>query len=169
MWCARWQAIDDQSERLDAAIQFSQMAAFAAASYNTAYRPHLDYYNGVNVVALLACWSTCSSARAGITPPCPSSPSQTSAPRCASPRRRRVTSDPVGSGTTDAMIWASATLGELAVLLGNASEAERFYSDAAGVPGVSYFQLDSMRSQLRLYERLQFNPEPVAAAMRQIE
>jgi hypothetical protein len=67
------------------------------------------------------------------------------------------------------VIWAAGTLGELAVLVGDADEAQRQYSAAAGVPGISYFQLDSMLSQLHLYERLSFQPKAVAAAREPVD
>jgi tetratricopeptide (TPR) repeat protein len=172
MWRARWEPVEDEAERLAAAVRCSQMAAFAARSYNAAYRLHLDYYNGINVVALSRLLEHLAkrTGRRPATAPTLATADVCAAVRVAATSARGLAQDTLGAvGGSDAMVWASGTLGELAVLLGDPDEADRHYSDAAGVPGVSYFQLDSMRSQLRLYERLGFEPDAVAAARAPLE
>jgi len=171
MWRARWEPVEDEDERLATAVGCSQMAAFAARSYNAAFRLHLDYYNGINVVALSRLLEHLAqrTGRRPATAPAAATADVCAAVRVAATSARELALDTLGAGDADAMVWASGTLGELALLLGDADEAERHYSDAAGVPGVSYFQLDSMRSQLRLYERLGFEPAAVAAASAPVE
>jgi hypothetical protein len=171
MWRAHWESIEDEPQRLEAAIRTSQTAEFAAASYLTAYRRHLDYYNGINLVALLRVLEHLA-RRTGRShaaiPELPVADICTSVRVAAAVARDRARSAAVRTADTDEMIWASATLGELAVLLGEPRDAERYYAEAAGVPGVSYFQLDSMLAQLRLLERLAFKPDAVAAATQQL-
>jgi hypothetical protein len=166
MWRARWQEVEDEDERVGAAVQFSQMAAFAAASYHTAYRVHLDYYNGINVVALLRLLDHLA-VRTGRQPaavPVLNVDDVCTAVRVAAAAASDRAQDALAGGNPETLIWSAGTLGELAVLLGDAGEAQRQYTAAAGVPNISHFHLDSMLSQLRLYELLGFEPEAVRAA-----
>jgi hypothetical protein len=61
-------------------------------------------------------------------------------------------------------IWSTATLGELAVAAGDAGEAQAKYGLACAVPGVTFFNKQSMLGQLDLLEKLDFNASAVAAA-----
>jgi hypothetical protein len=171
MWRARWEHVDEEHERLSSAVQFSQVAAFAAASYHAAYRVHLDYYTGVNVVALLTLLDHLKE-RTGRLPaivPVHNVGDVCTAVRVAASSAADRAQDTLGASDPETVIWAAGTLGELAVLVGDADEAQRQYSAAAGVPGISYFQLDSMLSQLHLYERLSFQPKAVAAAREPVD
>ena len=166
MWRARWEGIGDERERLEAALHFSQLAAMAVESYSTAYRQHLDYYNGINVVSLARLLEHVG-ARTGRQPaavPVPDVQDVCAAVRVAAGAARERIRGAAGADGYEGLIWVSGTLGELAVLLGDPEGAERHYGAAAGIPGISYFQLDSMDSQLRLFEALGFEEDAVGAA-----
>jgi tetratricopeptide (TPR) repeat protein len=61
--------------------------------------------------------------------------------------------------------WAAATLGDLAVLVGNPDEVTKAYKAAVAVPGVDWFALHSSREQLLLLKDLGFRPDTVAAGL----
>ena len=69
----------------------------------------------------------------------------------------------------DELAWAAPTLGELELIRGNALEALRRYQQAANAPGAPYFEIDSMLSQLRLFEGLGFRAEAVAPVIKLLE
>ena len=165
MWRSRWEQIADLQERQRAAVMWSAMATTAIRSYEVAQRHRLDsYYNGINVITLA---------------------------RLLEHLQRATGQAPVLSGVTDLddliavarmaatgalqramysaqleqqkeVAWAAATLGELAVLAGEPEKARGFYLQAVGAPNLSYFQVDSMCTQLRLLEDLGF-PSPALA------
>ena len=121
MWRARWEGIGDEHERLDAAMQFSQLAAIAVESYPTAYRLHLDYYNGINVVSLARLLEHLAS-RTGRQPaaaPVPDVQDVCAAVRVAAGAARERIRGAADADGYEELIWVSATLGELAILLGD--------------------------------------------------
>ncbi|MEA2361907.1 MAG: hypothetical protein QOD71_1052 [Thermoleophilaceae bacterium] len=167
MWRARWEKVADATERKQAAVQHSGLVSAAADSYNRAYRRHLDYYNGINVVALVRLLEHLRTA----TGQQPVAPAITDVDDvCVAVRvaagaaLERAADVPDEPDQPDETIWAASTLGELAVVAGDADEARRHYMRAASAPGVTYFQLDSMLSQLRLFELLGFQEQALAAA-----
>jgi hypothetical protein len=67
-------------------------------------------------------------------------------------------------------VWARATLGELHLVLGHASEALDDYEQATAGPGLTWFNVRSMLEQVQLLQLLGYQPEsvePVVALLEQ--
>jgi hypothetical protein len=163
MWRERWESGAATAERQAAALMHSGLATYAVRSYQTAYRAHLNYYNGINLLTLarlLKHVAEVTSKRAAMAPELDLDEIATVV-RAGARAALERNGDPADA---DDAVWAAATLGELAVIDGDAGEAESQYR-AACVPGVSYFQLDSMVSQLNLYAQLGFHKPAVEAAL----
>jgi hypothetical protein len=171
LWRERWDRLEDPAARRQAAATSAAMASFAARSYAAAYRAHLDYYNGINVVALGRLLEHLAETTGQAAPPTPvDHPADVHvAVRVAATAALKRAGDRLDGGDEEETIWATATLGELAVIEGDAREAVRWYTTTAAVPNVSYFQLDAVLVQLRLYERLGFQEEVVMAARQPLE
>ncbi|MGZ6613114.1 MAG: tetratricopeptide repeat-containing protein [Solirubrobacteraceae bacterium] len=168
MWRARWEPASEPEERQQAALVHSGLAAFAVRSYRTAFQAHLDYYNGVNLVTLVRLLehvANLTGQRPATLPAIAVHDVGVAVRLAATVALERA----AGCSDNDEEIWAAATLGELAVVDGDPDEAARRYADAAGVPGVSYFHLDSMLSQLTLYRQLGFQGTAVDAAATPLE
>ena len=74
----------------------------------------------------------------------------------------------IGNYETEA-IWATATLAEIALLVGEQKdEAEKLYRQVATHPDVSVSQLIHIDDQLDMYEKLGFQKESVVCARRHI-
>ena len=169
MWRARWESSAELAEGQQGALMHSGLATFALRSYQTAYQAHLNYYNGINLVSLARLLEhlavvTGKQPATALDLDVSEIATVVKAAASAALDRIRAADDDI-----DDAIWAAATLGELAVGDGDAAEAERQYRAAVGVPGVSYFQVDSMLSQLRLYTALGFNELAVEAARAPLE
>jgi tetratricopeptide (TPR) repeat protein len=66
----------------------------------------------------------------------------------------------------DDLIWAEATLGEVALVSGRAEDALKHYTDALIHTRCTAFQAESMVSQLTLYSELGFQEQSIQAVMR---
>jgi hypothetical protein len=167
MWRAAWEGRAELEERQQGALAHSALASFAVTSYETAFQAHLDYYNGVNLVTLvrlLEHLAAVTGQQPATAPGMDVRELGTAVKVAASMALERAR----GRDAAEA-VWAAATLGELAVVNDDAQEAARRYAEAAGGLGVSYFHLDSMLTQLLLYERLGFNPSAVEVARRPLD
>src|SRR5205814_7949712 len=58
-------------------------------------------------------------------------------------------------------IWARATLGELALVSGEAAAALEEYEQALADPDLTWFSVRSMHEQVQLFHQLGFRPEVV--------
>ena len=162
-WRVAWKDQPTVEERQSAALENSVIAADAIRSYECALRRDLgNYYNGINVVTLqtlldfLAAKTGSLSAETGVS----DLPDLICVVGVAA---RQAAKDP------GEVAWAAPTLGELELVRGNGSEALRRYQQAALAPGVSYFEISSMLSQLRLFEELGFRAESVAPVIKMLE
>lgn len=161
-WRLTWEHLAQEKERREVARSKALLAEDALGAYLVALRRDMDtYYNGVNVVSLA--WLL-----DNLGDPYPDMPGTidelATVTRVAA---RRAADEPAG---TDAhrraqRIWATATLGELALISGDAEEAIARYNEASSLPGVTAFQVDSMSTQLRLYSGLGAHPVAVAQVL----
>jgi len=169
MWRVRWAQEEGLAERQRRAMANHGLAAAAIGSYFTAQERHPDsYYNGINVVtlsALLMHLELVTGQRAqrdeniDVT-------ALAVVVRFAAQATLRLAREDNNRGE---QIWSTATLGELAVVAGNAEEARDKYGRACTVPGVTFFNKQSMLEQLALMENLDFNASAVAAAREAIQ
>jgi len=172
MWRSRWEQIADLQERQRAAVVWSAMAASAIRSYEVAQRHRLDsYYNGINVITLVRLLEHLQGATGQA--PVPSGVTDVDAliavTRMAATGALQLAMYSAQLEQQKEVAWAAATLGELAVLAGEPEKARGSYLQAVGAPGLSYFQVDSMRTQLRLLEDLSFPSPALAPAVEVIQ
>jgi tetratricopeptide (TPR) repeat protein len=164
-WRVRWEREASPDAARRSAVQHSALAAAAIRCYAAAARRHLDsYYNGVNVVGLVSLLEALGKAT-GKNPAAHGEEdvaTLTAVVRLAATQALKTAQQ---TGKTSDAVWAQATLGELAVIDGDAARAEASYRDAAAQPGTTWFQIDSMLQQLQMYERLEFRAEAVRACI----
>ena len=169
MWRVTWDQIPGLADRQKKAFQSQGFAKSAIRSYQSAHQEHLDsYYNGINVImlsALLAHLQQVAGLRAqdGQGVDLAELAAVVRFAANAALQRARDNNDHGGE------VWSTATLGELAVVAGDAEEAERRYRDACAVPGATFFNKQSMLDQLALMDKLAFNNAAVAAAREAIQ
>jgi len=170
MWRIEWDKPESSlEERQQDAIMNSSIAASAIRSYNFAQRRHLDsYYNGINAVSLVKLLDHLSAAtgEAPIDADIQDIDDLIVLVRIAA---KAALEFAIKADNHEEAVWATATLGELELIAGDAGEARRYYQTAASRPGVSYFQVDSMLSQIRLFDRLGFRSDAVAAVTKVLE
>jgi tetratricopeptide (TPR) repeat protein len=163
-WKVRWEQKESLEDRQKAAIRWSNFAATAARSYAIAHSLDLrDYYTGINVISLSKILEHLGKATG-------EAPAETgigdlndlaSAVRVAATAELQRVSGKADERSQDSEVWARATLGELALVLGNGALARRHYSDALASPGFTGFKANSMLSQIDLLELLGFGAENV--------
>lgn len=163
LWRVAWKALPTVEARQAAAMENAVIAVKAIASYERALRQDLgNYYNGINVVTLQSLLDFLA-AKTG------SSPAETG----IADLKELISVVGVAARhalrTPGQVAWAAPTLGELAIVRGDGPEAMRLYQQAANAPGVPYFEVDSMLSQLRNFEGLGFHPEAAAPVVRLLE
>ena len=166
-WRLEWKDQGTLEERQQQAVATSGYLASAIRSYDLALRKHFDYYNGINVVSCLKLLEHLKSATGDEPVDCGISDLEDvisvvrfaaqNALDCARP-----------DGGQD-RVWAAATLGELALVAGDAGKARKLYNDAANAPSTTYFQINSMLEQVDLFESLGLRPEAVAAVKKALE
>lgn len=166
MWRVRWEKIGSLQERQHMAVQHSNLAGEAIRSYEMATKYKLNsYYNGINVVSLLRLLEHLNGATR-------KQPTDRVLEQYRNwvPVVRMAAQEALDRSMPkndhDETIWARATLGELSVIEGGSDEALQHYSDVVASPGITYFKLDSMQSQLRLFTLLGFNNEIVESVIR---
>ena len=166
-WRAMWSGVDDLDERRLIARRSAAQARLAIRCYRRAHRRDLEsYYNGINVVGL-----TLLLEQLGASPdPGGSATVGTedliAAVRVAATEARQRTYD---TGAEEGVVWPASTLGELELLVGDPERGIELYLEALAAPGVTLFQLESMLSQLGLYEELGFRADAVAKARTALE
>jgi tetratricopeptide (TPR) repeat protein len=162
MWRIRWETGATLEERQKAAVASAAFAANAVHAYDLAQRHHLDsYYNGINVISLLTLLKHLKKA----TNKTPADPGIKGLPEITAVVRfaaRSALERAKQENNQEEAIWAMATLAELELVTGKPDEAISLYQTAVNSPGVTYFQIDSMQDQLRLFESLGFQAEVVA-------
>jgi tetratricopeptide (TPR) repeat protein len=169
MWRSRWQDYPEVKERQQSAIDYASLAAKAASSYGAAFQARLNsYYLGINLLGLQKLLEHLEQ----ITGECASWPIELS-PEAIATIVRIGAAHELKKSRQESNIaeeaWAAATLGELELLTGNEKEALRMYQSAGALPGISYFQFDSMRSQLELYRLLGFHPDTVEPIIKKLD
>jgi tetratricopeptide (TPR) repeat protein len=166
LWRLEWINLKTLEERQQQAVLTSGHIAESIYSYDLAARRHFDYYNGINVVSLLKLLEHLKEATGN-------KPADTkindvdsliSLVRFASQNAL----DCAAPGDGEA-VWATATLGELELMTGDAETAREIYSQAAYGPDATYFQVSSMLDQIYLFESLDFRPAAVAGVKQVLE
>jgi tetratricopeptide (TPR) repeat protein len=152
LWRLRWEVGRSVGQRQALALRHGAYLDSAVASYRRAHERHPDsYYNGVNLLTLTHLIEH--AARASKTPrPAAAGRADLAAVvdfvTAVALRRAEA------AGSPEMAIWARGTLGELAIVRGQAKHALKHYRWVADAPDVSYFHLTSMLSQLQLYAGL---------------
>jgi len=165
MWRSRWEPIADLQERQRAAVLWSALAASAIRSYEVSQRHRLDsYYNGINVITLVRLLEHLRRAtgQSPVLPGVMDMDDLIAVVRMAAAGALQRAMYSVQLEQQKEVAWAAATLGELAVLAEEPEKARSSYLQAIGAPDLSYFQVDSMLTQLRLLTDLDF-PSPALA------
>lgn len=160
-WRMRWVDEPDLVSAQRKAIDQSSLLAEAIRCYALATRRHLDaYYTGINVVGLVALLDhlAVATGRRAAAHGVDDAAALSVVVRIAATQALEVARQKPNS--TEAP-WAQATLGELALVDGDAQQAQLFYRDAAAEASVTWFQIDSMLQQLQLYRGLGFRPAAV--------
>jgi tetratricopeptide (TPR) repeat protein len=167
LWRLEWKDRGTLEERQQQAVATSGYITSAIRSYNLAMRKHFDYYNGINVVSFLKLLEHLKSATGDEPVDCQISDLEDviSVVRFAAQNALDCAGPDGGQDT----VWAAATLGELALVAGDAEKARKLYRDAANAPGTTYFQINSMLEQVYLFESLGLRPEAVAAVKKVLE
>jgi tetratricopeptide (TPR) repeat protein len=163
LWRVAWKEQSTLEERQSVAMENAVIAAKAIVSYERALRQNLsNYYNGINVVSLQSLLDFLAEKTGSL----PADTGVSDLPELisvVSVATRQALKNP------NELAWAAPTLGELELIRGNSSEALRRYQQAANAPGAPYFEIDSMLSQLRLFEGLGFRAEAVAPVVKLLE
>jgi hypothetical protein len=155
LWKLEWQSGETLEERQKLAIQSSGYAAEAIDSYFQATRAYFDYYNGINVASLLSLLRHLEK----VTNTKPADTKVKDLDGLISLVRFAVNYAVESAKYDDAAIWATATLGELELVTGDAAKAVEIYTRACYRPGVEPFHVDSMLQQVRLFESLGFRSD----------
>ncbi len=163
LWRVAWKSQDTLEARQSVAMENAVIAAKAISSYESALRHNLgNYYNGINVVTLQSLIDFLAT--------------QTGAPAVETdvdhlPELVAVVSVAACQALKNPAerTWALPTLGELELVRGNATKALQYYQQAANAPGSTYFEVDSMLGQLKLFEGLGFRAEAVAPVTKLLE
>jgi hypothetical protein len=161
LWQLEWKGLPTLPERQLRAVETSSYIAAAVASYDSAARTRFDYYNGVNVISLLALLEHLGRATGEQPADCKvADTDDLSAVVRFAARSARARA---GAGEGQEAVWAAATLGELELVTGDVQKARQQYREAATVPAATYFHVDSMLDQIYLFELLGFRPDAVLA------
>jgi len=175
LWRLRWERQPDLAERQRSAVLNSQMAAEAAASYDAAVRHDLSsYYNGINAIGLAKLLQHLRAAT-GLAPvrvgtlPLPELASVVRVAARGAAERIQEAGPAVGDQEREEWIWATVTLGELTLLDGRKQAAVDLYVRATASDALTFFQVDSMQTQLRMYESLALQPDITGAVLDVLE
>jgi tetratricopeptide (TPR) repeat protein len=163
LWRVAWKNQDTLEARQSVAMENAVIAAKAISSYESALRQNLgNYYNGINVVTLQSLLDFLAT--------------QTGAPAAETdvddlPELVAVVSVATRQALKNSAerTWALPTLGEFELVRGNATKALQYYQQAANAPGATYFEVDSMLGQLKLFDGLGFRAEAVAPVVKPLE
>ena len=154
MWRTSFADKEKLEDRLWAAVKNAALARRSLETYQAALRRDLNRYShGVNVITLASLLEYVARAN-GRTPKCevPDLEQLKVVVRVAALRGLEEASDE---------IWARATLGELALVSGEAAAALEEYEQALADPDLTWFSVRSMHEQVQLLHQLGFRPEAV--------
>lgn len=167
MWRVTWAQEEVLAERQKRAFANQGLAAAAIRSYYAAQERYPDsYYNGINAVTLSALLKHLERVMGlGLQMTNLDLATLAVVVRFAAESAQRRSIEDNNHGE---QIWSTATLGELAVVAGDAVDARAKYSLACAVPGVTFFNKQSMLQQLDLMDKMDFNAPAVAAAIEAI-
>ncbi len=158
-WRSHWEQLSAIPERYAAAMQHSGFALSALKAYHSALMRNPDsYYAGINVLLLRTLLNFIGEKTGDEVD---------DAPEIDCEQLHSVVSFNARARLNDQAdrIYALATLGMLAVLKGDAGVAKRRTREVAGSPDVTVFQLTSIKDDLALLRKLEFQPLAVDAAL----
>lgn len=164
IWRLSWEGEKDLAPRQNRALANQGSLAAAIRSYLSAQERHPDsYYNGINVITLSALLAHLQNVTGSRTTGEENIDiaELTAVVRFAAEAAERTA---VNENDQREQVWSIATLGELAVVAGDAEQARQKYSLACTIPAVTFFNKISMLEQLALMAKLGFHPPAVAAA-----
>ena len=157
-WVAMWNREDSTPEqkRSDAGYEEALLLA-AVESYLTGFRAAPGhYYSGINALTLIHLYRDLTGQPSPYDAQCDSIAGSVSwAAGCEL--------------LDNANFWARATLGDLAVLRGDAAAVTRAYKDAIALADKNWDALGSTLGQLRLLQSIGFAPDQVAAGIATFE
>lgn len=172
MWRHSWVNESDPTARKMAAVTSSNLAALAVRSHELAQRIHLDsYHNGINVISIQSLLDYLKSTTGEEPADTGLSDLQDiiAVVRMAASAALARTRSELEEESQQEAVWAMATLGELALVQGDAPTARRLYRDAVVLPDITYSQLQLIGSQLQLYHDLAFQPELALSLMQIVD
>ncbi len=148
-WLSQWQNEGTLAARRQAAFEARSLLLDSQEAYERIYDKTngQSYYNGVNAMALAA-------LAADLLQGC-----DRVADTAAVLSGKLLLVEKAARGAEDSpaeAFWARATLGDIAVLRGDAPAAEALYRDAVGACSPTASELDSVRQQLEIYCDLGF-------------
>jgi len=170
-WTSRWRGKPTPAERRRQAFEDRGLLGEALGWYRRAFDANPEsYYSGDNVAALarflVELWSQFgpSGNRRGQTG---EEAEEIRALAAELPhiteRARKAAAAALSEDSGD--FWAAATLGDLAVVKGEADEARRLYWRAGPLAAGDYFMLDSVSQQLQLFWSLDIRGEEAWAGL----
>jgi tetratricopeptide (TPR) repeat protein len=165
LWIKRWIDLGTLQERQETATYYSQIAKSAVESYRVAACRDLNsYYTGINMLTLTALLLHLQEK--GHAPSLPDEKMYDGLVGVVQCAANHALSH--AALDDEERIWASSTLGELA-LLQEGQPAASYYRNAATHTKCSTFQLTSMLAQLRMMLRLGFKKAETAKCIEVLE
>jgi len=169
LWRKQWEHLPEPEARQRAALRGYALAARAAAYYGAAFLRNLnDHQSGVNAMGMVALCdqlgrldgeelTVVRQAEAGIAE------AVQLAVRAVLSRESASRPRPVDE------VWACASRGELEVLRGDARRARHEYRKAVGLTDCTLFMIETMLSQLELYDLLGVRREALVPAFEDLK
>jgi hypothetical protein len=167
LWRLEWKDLETLEERQSQAVATSNYIASAVRSYDQAARKKFDHYNGINVVSFVKLLEHLKETTGDQPVDCKVDDVNDLIAVVRFAAQNAL--DCVGLDVGQDGVWAAATLGELALVVGDAEMARTLYRDAANAPATTYFNVNSMLDQIYLFESLGFRPETVAGVKKILE
>jgi hypothetical protein len=167
LWRLEWKDLESLQDRQSQAVATSNYIASAVRSYDQAARRKFDYYTGINVVSFVKLLDHLKTVTGDEPADCKVDNVDTLAAVVRFAAQNAL--DSAGLETGQDGVWAAATLGELELVVGNASKARTHYRAAANAPETTYFNVSSMLDQVHLFENLGFQPDGVAAVKKVLD
>lgn len=158
LWRLQWQTATESADKKQRAVDASDYLVAAIKSYAQAGRGQLSHYNAINVVCLVQLLMHLQQ----VTDLAPAEHGVRDLEGLITVCRYGANEDlhTAKPNSADA-VWAAASLGELALLTGDADAARKYYRQAANNQSTKAFHLSSMLDQLRLLTDLDFAPATV--------
>jgi tetratricopeptide (TPR) repeat protein len=156
LWRSTWEKETNGDSKLNVALGKAARLAKSIESYNVAVRADLSsYWNGINVVTLARLLLHVAVTTGKKVPAISVDDLDDLAVvvQVAARNKLKDSSD---------VIWAKATLGELALVQGRAAEAEDWYLQAVAEPAVTSFNVRSMLEQVEMLAALDLQAEAAA-------